>query len=96
MQPKNNHHENGGEHNPARKILAEVREAYAAWHKANPVSDYPPASTLFVLPVEDILRWFRYIAANLKAHKLHPDMQQLLQGTITELEALGYRATPDA
>lgn len=96
MQPKNNHQNGRVEHNHARQILAELREVYAAWHKANPVSDYPPASTLFVLPVEEILRWLRYIAANLKAHKLHPDMQRLLQGTITELETLGYRASPDA
>ncbi|NUM46546.1 MAG: hypothetical protein HUU38_17720 [Anaerolineales bacterium] len=96
MQPKNNPQNGRVDHDPARKILAEVREAYDAWHKAHPVRDYPPASTLFVLPVEEILRWLRFITANLKAHGIHPDMQQLLQGTITKLEALGYRSSPDA
>lgn len=90
MQPTHNSPER-----QARRILADVRQAYATWQAEQPVGDYPPAGTLFILPVPDVLRWFRLIAANLHAHGLYPDMQRLLLGVVDELEALGFAARQD-
>jgi hypothetical protein len=79
----------------AGAILEDVRRVYETWQAEYALEDVPAAEVLFMLPIPEIMRWFRYLAQNLMTHRVHPDMVKLFYGVIGELEALGYQVPKD-